>query len=224
MPARYFNQKTDISLLQWKILKYITIHNDSDYQSIANELERTRPTIFESVRPLLEKGYLEKIKVDPAQRNSKVVLRLTRKGKDYVGRKRYLENILISNDDIFSSEADPVIRNYLQILSKVNEPNLVGDMMEELSYHLHSAPIADKKGRMKPEDNISAIKEAFFQGLKEIAHNPDYDLGKLFTSMTIKWLNKIYNLNDKIYMKDQFQRIAHNYETIVKGMANTLPK
>ena len=224
MPARYFNQKTDISLLQRKILKYITIHNDSDYQSIANELERTRPTIFESVRPLLKKGYLEKIKVDLAQRNSKVVLRLTREGKDYVGRKRYLENILISNDDIFSSEADPVIRNYLQILSKVNEPNLVGDMMEELSYHLYSAPIADKKGRMKPEDNISAIKEAFFQGLKEIAHNPDYDLGKLFTSMTIKWLNKIYNLNDKIYMKDQFQRIAHNYETIVKGMANTLPK
>jgi hypothetical protein len=96
--------------------------------------------------------------------------------------------------------------------------------MEPLTYHLHSAPIADKKGKMKPEDNISAIKEAFFEGLPEIAQNPNYDLRKLFNSTAIKWVTNIYDLNERIYMKKHFQRIAQNYETIVKGMANTLPK
>lgn len=225
MPARYFSQKTDISLSQWKILKYIATHDNSDYQSIANELKRKRPTIFQSVRSLLKKGYLEKIKVNPAERNSKVVLRLSREGKDYVGTKRYLgRNVLISNYDIFSSEADPVVLDYLQILRRINDSNLVEDMMEELSYHIHSAPIVDKKEITKSEDNVSPIKEAFFQGLQEIAHNPNYDLKKLFTSTTIKWLNNICNLNDRIYMKEYFQRIAQNYETIVKGIAKTLPK
>jgi DNA-binding MarR family transcriptional regulator len=225
MPARYFNQKTDISLPQWKILKYIATHDNSDYRSIANELKRTRPTIFQSVKSLLKKGYLDSFKVDPAERNSKVVLRLSRKGKDYIGTNRYLgRNIPISNYDIFSLESDPIVLDYLQILRKVTDSNLVDDMVEELSYHLHSAPIAAKKGKINPEDNISAIKKAFFQGLQQIAQNPDYDLRKLFTLRTIKWLNNIYSLDNRIEMKEYFQRIAQNYETIVKGIAKTLPK
>ena len=126
--------------------------------------------------------------------------------------------------DILLSETDSNVRDFLQILRKANDSNLLEDMMEPLKYHLHSAPIADKKGKMRHEDNISAIKEAFFEGLPEIAQNPNYDLRKLFTSTTIKWLINIYDLNERSYMKEYFQRIAQNYETIVKGMASTLPK
>ena len=221
MPAKYFNQDSDITLLQWKILKYIATHDNSDYQNIANELNRKRPTIFQSVRPLLKKGYIEDIKEDPTQRNSKVILRLTREGN--VGRKKYLEGTLISNYDTLLSETDPIVRDYLQILMKVNDSNLLEDMMDELSYYLYTAPINDKKGKLKSENNISAaVKLAFDRGLQEIAPNPDYDLRKLFTSVTIRWLNNIYDLDDRIEMKEYFQRIAQNYETIVKGIAKTL--
>jgi DNA-binding MarR family transcriptional regulator len=220
MPPQYFNQ--NITLLQWKILKCIATHDNSDYKGTANELDRSRPTIYESVKPLIKKGYVDATKEDHALRNSRVILRLTRKGKDYVGTKKYLGDTLISNSDILSSETDPVVLEYLQILRRANDSNLLEVMMEELSYYLHSAPIADKKESVKSEYVVSAVCEAFFQGLKEIAQNPDYDLTKLFTSTTIMWLNNIYSHENKNYMKDYFQRIAQNCETIVKGITKTL--
>ncbi len=200
------------------------MHNNCDYQSIADKLKRRRTTIFQSVKPLLREGYLEQHRVDPTQRNSKVVLSLSRKGKDYVWGKRYLVNIPIRFKDIFSTETDSIILEYLQVLEKVNDSSLQVDMMDQLEYYLFSAPISNKKRSTNSEDKISAVNKAFFQGLLEIAQNPDYDLRILFNPTTIKWLNNIYNLEDRIYMKGYFQGIAQNYETIVKGIDKTLPK
>jgi DNA-binding MarR family transcriptional regulator len=112
MPAQYFNQNTDISSLQWKILKYIATHDNSDYKGIANELGRKRTTIFESVKPL-KKGYIEAIKEDHALRNSRVIFRLTREGKDYLARKKYFDDTPISNYDILLSETDLIVLSRL---------------------------------------------------------------------------------------------------------------
>ena len=218
MPTKYDSQYPHFSSLQLKIIKYIIIQPNSDYQSIAQELRRSRTTIFNSVRPLLRNGYVDQRKAD-LQRNSKVILSLSRKGKEHVWRIK-----LVSDEFLLSTDTDPAVLEYLKILKSVNDSSLQEEMMDELGYLLLMAPISDKQGAMKSEDRILAVKEAFFQGLNKIALIPDYDLRKLFIPTTIKWLNNIYNSDEKIGMKEYFRRIARNYETIVKGIDKTLPK
>ena len=61
------------SELQWKILIHICKTKDADFKSICKETHRNRTTIIQSIGPMIRRGLIEKIKVDPLLVKSRVI-------------------------------------------------------------------------------------------------------------------------------------------------------
>jgi hypothetical protein len=220
MPRKYAI-KGPVSELQWKIIRHICTTKDADYKSISDYTNRKRTTIIQSIGSLMKHSYIEKVKVDPIRKNSKLIFRPTYKAKMYVWNIGYAwEEKPPRIVEIFHTEKDPFILSYIEILNQISEPSQLKAMSYEFASNLLNLSIIDRKGNIKINDRISSVKDAFREGLLTLIKNREYDAKNLFNDNTIKWLTNFFSQAEIIELKDMLLMIRVNLNSSIQILSN----
>ena len=196
------------SELQWKILIHICKTKDADFKSICKETHRNRTTIIQSIGPMIRRGLIEKIKVDPLLVKSRVIFLLMYRGKSYI------EAFGFNVEDIFRTETDPNILEYLQIVDQFPSTSQRKVMLRELAFNVLDLLIIDGQGNIKKEDKIAAIKEAFLDSLTSLIDTDD--LSSLINDKTIQWVTRFFSANEVKEVKKKLFRINKNSNSTIR--------
>ncbi len=192
------------SELQGQILIHICKTRKADYKSICKATKRRRTTIIQSLKPMLKDGLVRKEMLDHSLIKSKLVFSPTHRGKAYA------EALGLSPKHIFSTETDAYITDYLKILVGNSRAPWRDLFMQELASNILDLSIIDKLGNIELNDKITALKEAFRDGLLRAIQEPDYDAVTLFNSNTKEWLKKTFSTDEIKEMKETLSKIKEN--------------
>lgn len=198
------------SKLQHEIIIHICKNKNADYQSICKATKRTRTTIIQSLKPMLKVGLVNKEKLNPSLVKSKLIFSPTYRGKAYA------EAWGLGAKHIFNTETDPHITNYLRVLVGNSNPSWHNLFLQELASNLLDMSIIDKQGNIELNDKITALKEAFRDGLLRVIQEPNYDAATLFNSSTIEWLKKLFSADEVKEMKMMLLEIKKNSDSTLQ--------
>ena len=200
--------KGPVSALQWKILIHVCKAKDADFKTICKETGKKRTTIIQSIDPMIRRRLINKIRVDPLLVKSRVIFVPTYKGKSY------LEAFGLNVEDIFRTETDPNILEYLQIVDQFPSTSQRKVMLRELAFNVLDLLIIDGQGNIKKEDKIAAIKEAFLDSLTRLIDTDD--LSSLINDKTIQWVTRFFSANEVKELGKKFFRINKNSNSTIR--------
>ena len=191
--------KGPISELQWKILIHVCKNNGATYKSICRETGKCRTTIIQSIQPLIKRRCIDKVKVDPILIKSKLIFMPTYKGKSHA------EAWGLGVEEIFRTETDHHILNYLQILKQISDVSQRRIMLQELASSLLNTLIIDAHGNISTSDKITSIKEAFYDGLISL-QDAGYNTSGLFNDKTIQWFTEFFSAIEVKELEKSFSK------------------
>jgi hypothetical protein len=208
IPGGY--DKGPVSELQWKILICVCKNNNIDFKRICRETGKKRTTIIQSIEPMIKARLIIKSKVDPLLIKSRVIFRPTYKGKCYA------ESYGMKAEEIFSTDKDKDVVRYLQIVGRLSDASQRRVMMRELASNMLDLSIIDKRGNIKTQDKILALKDAFIDALTSLIQESEYDARSFLNDETTQWFSKYFSFDEIIELKRKLLRIKNNADSTLR--------
>lgn len=177
----------------------------TDYNSLCKETERTRTTLMQSVNSLLKDGYIKEQKVNPTYEKSKLVFKLTNKGRYYVWNFMGLDA-----EDVLKDSEYPVVNDYILLAKKL--PNYPRKYM----FHSLAVEFLQTHGWID-DDKKKIVKDSFRKAILESIQDPDYDISELFNVKILEeWIRQMYSKEEIKEFKGKLSKIRDNLSKTIE--------
>lgn len=197
-----------MSDLQSDILKHICTTLNASYKTLLEGINKDRITILQSVESLIEYRYVEKIRVNPRHKKSRLVFIPTHKGIShaYLTLGVDIKKMIKAKDDEISM--------YVEFIKEIFKHSQHKQMLEPMFSKLERGYLeiyednADKKKEL--------VKECFRIGLLEVAQYRDYNTRVLFNSNSIRWLKKLFSNEELKNLKEILVQTRNNLTSTIE--------
>lgn len=203
-----------ITSLQEKILKNVCTVKDASYLSIMRHTRRSRVTILQSLESLVKHSFVEKKKIYPAHRKSKLTFRPTQKGILYS-----LAFLDTDYDDVLNAYADAAqMSEYNQRVRSVPDYDLRKKLMSHFSRFVLEEDYFTEDGRLKSLASEDFLNLGLRIGLLQSSRDKNFDFKNLFDPKAISFIKDIYTEEEKRVIKEVLIKIRQNLDSSINQL------
>jgi hypothetical protein len=203
-----------ITTLQGKILKYICTTKSATYQTIMGYTHRGRVTVLQSLDSLEKRKYVEKTRIHPARKKSKLTFKPTQKGMLYS-----LAFLDTDYDEVLKAHTDAAqMSEYNQRIKAVPDYYLRKKLLNHFSRFVLEDDYLTEEGRLKSTSPEDIINLGLRIGLLQSSNDKSFNFRNLFDPTAVAFIKNIYTEEEQKAFKEVLMRIRQNLDSILNQL------
>ena len=195
--------------LQRRIIEHIGITKNASYGTLIEDIGKDRITILQSLNSLMEWHYIEKKKISPEYKKSKLIFSLTSKGI----AAAWLREVINLDQIVTNLGRNDRITKYIKFIQETFNPLQRKYMLEPLFRKLDWTYAGYEPGSDE-EENV--IKECFLKGVIDLCFRDNLNASRLFNNKGIKWLEELFSSEELKEMKKFLVRGRDNISSTIE--------
>ena len=200
--------------LQGKILKHICTTKNADYLTIMRHTHRGRVTALQSLESLVKHKYVEKKKIYPDRKKSKLTFKPTQKGIFYS-----LAFLDTDYDEVLSAHADAAdMTEYNQRIRLVPDYYLRKKLVNYFSRFILEEDYFTIEGNITSTASEDMINLGLRIGLLYSTRDKSFNFRNLFDPKSVEFLKNIYTTEEQRAFKRVLMKIKENIDTTIEQL------